>query len=70
MIGPNRQYRQLLAGPQLSWIDAFSFGPDGKLYAVANQLHRTAVLNGGESAVRPPYLVLSIQPLADGVSGR
>ena len=70
VIGPDRRYRQWVADPRLSWVDAFSFGPDGQLYAVANQLHRTAVLNGGESATRPPYLVVRLRPLASGKTGR
>jgi sugar lactone lactonase YvrE len=70
VIGPDRSYRVLIADPRLSWVDAFSFGPDGYLYTVANQLHRSAVLNGGEAATRPPYLVLRIRPLAAGTSGR
>jgi hypothetical protein len=56
--------------PRLSWVDAFSYGPDGHLYAVANQLHRTAVLNGGVNATRPPYLVIRLRPLAPGTTGR
>ena len=70
MIGPDRRYRVLASGPQLSWVDAFSFGPDGQLYAVANQLHRTAVLNAGTSALQPPYLIVRMAPLAPGTSGR
>ena len=70
VIGPDRQYRQLGTDPRLSWVDAFSFGPDGQLYAVANQLHRTAVLNGGVNATRPPYLVIRLRPLAKGTTGR
>lgn len=70
LIGPDRRYRQLVSDPRLSWIDAFSFGPDGRLYAVANQLHRTATLNGGVAATRPPFLVIRLRPLASGTSGR
>ena len=70
VIGPDRRYRQLVSDTQLSWIDAFSYGPDGRLYAVANQLHRTAVLNGGEDETRAPYLVIRIRPLAKGTTGR
>jgi sugar lactone lactonase YvrE len=29
VIGPDRNYRILIADPRLSWVDAFSFGPDG-----------------------------------------
>ena len=70
VIGPDRRYRVLIADPRLSWVDAFSFGSDGHLYTVANQLHRSAVLNGGQSATRPPYLILKFRPLADGTVGR
>ncbi len=55
---------------RLSWPDAFSFGPDGKLYTVANQLHRTAVLNAGVMAAKPPYYVLQLEPMAPGIPGR
>jgi sugar lactone lactonase YvrE len=70
VIGPDRNYRILIADPRLSWVDAFSFGPDGYLYTVANQLHRSAVLNGGEAATVPPYLILRFKPLATGTTGR
>jgi hypothetical protein len=70
VIGPDRNYRVLIADPLLSWVDAFSFGPDGYLYTVANQLHRSAVLNGGEAATVPPYLILRFKPLATGTAGR
>ncbi len=70
VIGPDRTYRVLIDDARLSWIDAFSFGPDGYLYTVANQLHRTAVLNGGQSASTPPYLILRFKPLAPGTPGR
>ena len=70
VIGPDRNYRILIADPRLSWVDAFSFGPDGYLYTVANQLHRSAVLNGGEAATIPPYLILRFRPLATGTTGR
>lgn len=70
VIGPDRRYRQWITDPRLSWIDAFSFGPDGQLYAVANQLHRTAILNGGTDATRAPFLVIRLPPLATGTTGR
>jgi len=70
VVGPDRRYRILVSDPRLSWPDAFSFGPDDYLYTVANQLHRTAVLNGGEASARPPYRVLRLRPLAPGIPGR
>lgn len=70
VIGPDQKYSVLISGPQLSWVDAFSFGDDGYLYAVVNQLHRSAILNGGESATKPPYLIVKFRPLSGGTTGR
>ena len=70
LIDAKGKYHTLFADSRLSWIDAFSFGPDGYLYTVANQLHRTAVLNAGVDATRRPFLVLRFQPLSDGTPGR
>ncbi len=70
VIDPNRKYRVLVSDERLSWPDAFSFGPDGRLYTVANQLHKTAALNAGDMQATPPYLVLRIIPLANGITGR
>jgi hypothetical protein len=54
----------------LSWVDSFSFGPEGRLYAVVNRLHRSAALNGGKSESKPPYYLLQVKPLAPGLPGR
>lgn len=70
VIDADRQYRLLAQDPRLSWPDAFSFGADGKLYVVANQLHRTARLNAGTQTATPPFHVLRLEPLATGVTGR
>lgn len=70
VIDKERRYRLLVQDPRLSWPDAFSFGPDGRLYVVANQLHRTARLNAGEHLAAPPFYVLRLRPLAQGVVGR
>jgi sugar lactone lactonase YvrE len=70
VIGPDRQYRRLAAGPELSWVDAFSHGPDGMLYLVANQLHRSAPLNAGVDESRAPYRLMRLRPLAAGRVGR
>jgi sugar lactone lactonase YvrE len=69
VIDPTGKYRILYRDEKLSWPDAFSFGPDGKLYTVANQLHKSAVLNGGEMAAKPPFLILRLDPLAAGTVG-
>ena len=70
VIGKERKYRQLMTDQALSWVDAFSFGPDGWLYAVCNQLHRTAILNAGKESTRPPFLVIRFKPLQKGTTGR
>lgn len=70
VILADRTYRRLAQCPRLSWVDSFSFGPEGRLYAVVNRLHQSAVLNGGESASKPPYYLLKVKPLAPGLPGR
>lgn len=70
VIDHTRRYRILVQDPRLSWPDALSFGPDQRLYTVSNQLHRSAVLHGGEQTARPPYYVFSFRPLAEGFPGR
>lgn len=70
VIKPDRSYSLLAQGPELSWVDSFSFGPGGFLYAVVNRLHRSAVLNGGDAQSRPPYYVLRVKALAKGLPGR
>lgn len=70
VIGRGGEYRIYLQDPRLSWPDAFSFGPDGRIYTVANQLHRSALLHGGVQTAAAPFYVFSFEPLAGGVSGR
>ncbi|HEY9665979.1 MAG TPA: L-dopachrome tautomerase-related protein [Coleofasciculaceae cyanobacterium] len=71
VITPQRRYQRLVQDNRLlSWIDAFSFGPDGKLYTVSNQLHRTAVLNAGKDETFPPFYILRLEPFAPGIVGR
>ena len=70
VISPQREYRVWVRDPLLSWVDAFAYGADGYLYLVANQLHRSAALNGGTSALQPPLRRLRLRPLAPGVVGR
>ena len=67
---PDGTYQTLISEPWLSWPDAFSFGPDGDLYGVANQLHRTPALNAGEDISDPPFIIFRLEPLAEGVVGR
>lgn len=70
VIKPDRSYFRLAQSPELAWVDSLAFGPEGKLYAVINQLHRSAVLNGGEALSKPPYLLIEVKALAPGLPGR
>jgi sugar lactone lactonase YvrE len=53
-----------------SWPDGFSFGPDGFVYATVNQLDRSAALNGGKDAGKPPFQLVRVKALAEGATGR
>lgn len=70
VIKSDRSYQLLAKSDELSWVDSFSFGPGGKLYAVVNQLHRSATLNGGEGVSKPPYFLVEVKALAAGLAGR
>ncbi|HYI02928.1 L-dopachrome tautomerase-related protein [Hyalangium sp.] len=63
-------YRVAVKDPLLSWPDGLSYGPDGYFYATVNQLHRHAVLNQGQAATQPPFLVVRFRPLAPSAVGR
>ena len=70
VIRSDRTYQQLVSEPWMIWPNAFSFGPNGYLYSVINQLHRTPPLNAGKNNTKPPFLVIRLKPLADGIVGR
>ena len=70
VIKPDRSYIRLAQSTELSWVDSLSFGPEDKLYAVVNQLHRSAALNAGEALSKPPYLLIEVKALAAGLPGR
>jgi sugar lactone lactonase YvrE len=70
VISPDRTYRRLAQCPNLSWVDSFSFGPAGQLYAVVNRLHQSATLNGGVFKAKPPFYLLKVKSLAAGLPGR
>lgn len=70
VISPDRKYRRLAQCPRLSWVDSFSFGPNGNLYAVVNRLHQSAILNGGVLSAKPPFYLLKINPVTSGLPGR
>lgn len=70
IISSDRKYRRLSQCPRLSWVDSFSFGPNGNLYAVVNRLHQSATLNGGVLNAKPPFYLIKINALAPGLPGR
>lgn len=69
VITPDRHYRRLAENKELAWVDSFSFGAGRDLYAVVNQLHRSAVLNAGNQTAQPPFLLIKLNALADGTAG-
>jgi sugar lactone lactonase YvrE len=70
IISSDRKYRRLSECPRLSWVDSFSFGPNGNLYAVVNRLHQSATLNGGVLSAKPPFYILKVNPVTSGLPGR
>jgi sugar lactone lactonase YvrE len=70
VISADKKYRRLSQCPNLSWVDSFSFGPAGQLYAVVNRLHQSATLNGGVEIAKPPFFLLQVKALAAGLPGR
>lgn len=66
----DRRYEKLVQSDMISWPESFSFGPDGYLYFVASQLHRSARLNNGKQVAKAPFYVFRIKGLARGVVGR
>lgn len=67
----NGSYVQMFQDDELiRWPDAFSFGPDDWCYVVINQLHLGPVLNAGEDATEPPFLIARFRQPQGGVIGR
>ena len=63
MIDPDDKYREVVRDPLLAWVDAFAPAPnDDGYYVVVNQLHRSAVLNAGVDATKPPFHIVHFRP--------
>lgn len=69
-ISPEGELETLAQAPELSWVDAFSFDSEGKLYAVVNQLHKSSPLNRGRDETRTPYLIVEVPTDDSGTVGR
>jgi hypothetical protein len=63
-------YRIYLDDDRIDWADGLAFGADGFLYVTINQLHKSAVFNGGKEEGKPPYYIARFKPLAAGAVGR
>lgn len=67
-ISPSGQVAQLVGDERLAWVDAMWIDNDGGLLMPSAQLNRTAGLNAGMNAVRPPLhlyrLALGAKPVA------
>ncbi len=70
VISADRKYKKLAQSVELSWVDSFSFGSTGQLYAVVNRLHQSATLNGGVLKAKPPFYLIQVKALATGLPGR
>jgi len=71
VVNASGEYRILHQDERLlSWPDGMSFGPDGYIYVVANQLHLSAPFNRGQDLSKPPFYLLRFPALAPGAVGR
>jgi sugar lactone lactonase YvrE len=71
VVDVSGEYRILYQDEKLlSWPDGMSFGPDGYIYVVANQLHLSPPFNRGKDLSRPPFYLLRFPALAPGSVGR
>lgn len=61
IVTPDRKYQRLAQSPKLAWVDSLAAGPDGWVYAVVNQLHLSAPLNGGKDQSKPPYYLIKLR---------
>lgn len=71
VITPDREYNVLFSDPVITrWPDGMSYGPDGYMYIIANQLYLTPGMTGGEMEAEPPFYIIRFPALAPGVIGR
>ena len=59
VISADKKYRRLAQSPKLVMGGFVQLWADGQLFAVVNRLHQSATLNGGVSASKPPYYLVT-----------
>ncbi len=59
-VSPQGRIATLIADHRLAWPDAMWISDRGELLMAASQLNRTAGMNGGKDAVRPPVTVYAL----------
>ena len=59
-VSPEGRIATLIADQRLAWPDAMWISDRGELLMAASQLDRTAGMNGGKDAVRPPVTVYAL----------
>jgi sugar lactone lactonase YvrE len=71
VVEPSGKYRILHKDKKLLvWPDGMSYGPDGYIYVVTNQLHLSPVFNMGKNLSTSPYYLVRFKSLAEGAVGR
>ena len=58
---PDGTWHTLAQDPKILWPDTLSIGPDGYLYFIANQLHRSAGFNNGTDKRAKPYSLMRVR---------
>lgn len=59
-ISPGGEIDTVIADPRLAWVDAMWIDEQGRLLLPASQLSRTAGLNSGENAIKPPIRLYAL----------
>jgi sugar lactone lactonase YvrE len=70
VVSADGVYRTLYQDDEISWPDGFSIGPDNQVYLTVNELHRSAVLNGGKDTTKGKFKIMRFAPLAPSETGR
>jgi sugar lactone lactonase YvrE len=56
----SRETSLVIQDQRLQWPDTMAWGPDGKLYVTASQIHRMPKYHGGQSQQQGPYRVFRL----------